>query len=215
MTITMYTISVVFCYCDQLMPECQTVALGGVGGPRALMLSYSVNASLCCVLARWWHSVAWAPSGAPGHAGARRGAAAAAQAPEPSGRRAALSLAGLALAAGAPSPSEASNGGALWSTDKFDGSFTDDKYPCEDCTRTINADGGFGNIRGRDSQGGDMWTGLIEYSNKDVVASIVYADEEKGEKKLKGTWFSKKGEKGIKWNDGSVWTKMDYKIAGG
>lgn len=182
---------------------------------RRLACTAAALAALCLAPCRW-SSAAWASPGAPGHSEPSRdaGAAAKAQAAEAAGRRAALSLAGLALAASKSSPAAAKSGGTLWSTDKFDGSYTDDRHPCEDCTRTINADGGFGNIRGRDSEkGGDAWTGFIEYSDKKIVASITYSEEsEKPEKKLTGTWFSKKGEKGIKWDDGSVWEKMDYKI---
>jgi len=118
----------------------------------------------------------------------------------------------LFTTAGPADNSEAMSGG-IWSTDKFDGSYTDDNFPCDGCARTINADGGFGNVYGRDTASGEQWNGFIEYDSKKVKMLLKYPEDSgMPDKTLTGTWFSKKGEKGIKWSDGGVWNKMEYKL---
>jgi len=96
--------------------------------------------------------------------------------------------------------------------DKFDGSFIDSKVQCgEPCVRNINAGGGFATIQGRDAPDQDQWDVFAEYQGKDIFVDFSSAG---GPKKLKGTWTGKLpgGGKGIKWADGNIWEKMEYKL---
>jgi len=99
---------------------------------------------------------------------------------------------------------------ALGVKDKFDGSFQDPaleaKCP-EGCERTINAEGGFALIRGRDRPDGKLWNVFATYDGKQMVADMTSRG---GPKKLTGKWVGK--EKTIEWEDGSVWEKMMFKI---
>lgn len=107
-----------------------------------------------------------------------------------------------------------------FSTEKWDGSFLDTSRDCKEngelgtpegtCLRNIDALGGYATILGKDSPKGDVWECLAEYDDKNIEVPF----KEKGGKKAKGKWFSNKKleVKGIEWEDGTVWEKMEYKI---
>eukprot|EP00438_Fugacium_kawagutii_P013499 Skav208892 [mRNA] locus=scaffold270:419380:428460:- [translate_table: standard] len=128
---------------------------------------------------------------------------------------------------------------SVFSTEKWDGSFLDTSKDCKEaeiigtpegtCLRNSNALGGYATIRGRDRRvvlvvvllllllvvvvdepGGDEWEVFSEYDDKEIRLPF----KERGGPKAVGKWFSnkKEGIKGIKWMDGTVWEKMDYKI---
>lgn len=158
---------------------------------RALVLAAAFGAAL--LLATEAASAAWVP--APTEQGPvlrRRWLSAA---------LAAASIASL----GAPENVEAVN-----AQDKFDGSFQDpaveSKCP-EGCERTINAQGGFALIEGRDRKNGKMWNLFATYDGKDISVDMTPRG---GPKKMMGKWNGK--EKSITWADGSVWEKMMFKI---
>lgn len=104
--------------------------------------------------------------------------------------------------------------------DKWDGSFLDTSRDCKEsvvlgtpegtCLRNSNALGGYATIRGRDTPGGDEWEVFSEYDGSEIVVPF----KERGGPKAVGKWFNnkKEGVKGVKWDDGTVWEKMDYKI---
>lgn len=170
------------------------------GRPRVALGLLGALAALLCR----WRSQAWAPSPLLGNDAPTRNPE------EVANRRGALALAGLAVAS---STGEAAQAAGFWSTSRWDGSYRDDEnYPCEQCTRTMSAEGGTGSVFGRDKQNGDQWEGFVAYSDKEITLEVKYDEEDEGSKKtFKGKWFSKDGEKGIKWNDGTVWIKQPYK----
>lgn len=111
-----------------------------------------------------------------------------------------------AAAAAAATVSFGSAAEAITLKSRFDGSYTDANYPCQDCYRNIDADGsGFGMISGKDSPTTDRWETLAQYSGKSIEVKF-------GDKKMKGTFVNKKGEKYIEWDNGMVWEKMEYKV---
>eukprot|EP00434_Breviolum_minutum_P017150 symbB.v1.2.015137.t1/scaffold1124.1/size136573/3 len=109
---------------------------------------------------------------------------------------------------------------SVFSTDKWDGSFLDTSKDCKEadelgtpegtCLRNSDALGGYATIRGRDVPGGEEWQVFSEYDGSEIRLPF----KEQGGPKAVGKWFSnkKEGIKGIKWEDGTVWEKMDYKI---
>lgn len=153
-------------------------------------------------------------SAEPGQPGALNdGAASAAWVPSPkaqgpvlrrrwvSAALAAASVAGL----GAPD-----NADAAKINDRFDGSYQDtalEKKCPEGCERTINAEGGFALIEGRDRASGKMWNLFATYDGKDIDVDMTPRG---GPKKMRGKWNGK--EKSITWADGSVWEKMMFKV---
>lgn len=78
------------------------------------------------------------------------------------------------------------------------------------CLRNIDAGGGYGTVFGRDSDGGDQWEVFVEYTGAEIEADFTRL----GGKKRKGKWFKdKKADmKGIKWDDGEIWEKQEYKF---
>ncbi|CAE7211017.1 unnamed protein product [Symbiodinium natans] len=106
-----------------------------------------------------------------------------------------------------------------FSTEKWDGSFLDTSRDCKEvelgtpegtCLRNIDALGGYATVLGKDSPTGDVWECLAEYDGNDIQVPF----KQKGGKKATGKWFSnrKLDIKGIEWDDGTVWEKMEYKI---
>eukprot|EP00440_Ansanella_granifera_P030052 gb/GFBE01032652.1/.p1 GENE.gb/GFBE01032652.1/~~gb/GFBE01032652.1/.p1 ORF type:complete len:211 (+),score=50.84 gb/GFBE01032652.1/:1-633(+) len=136
------------------------------------------------------------------------------------GRRLALLGSTALLLSGVGSkPAQAQS---FFSSERFDGSFTDDSKSCDEealgipkgsCMRTITCNGGFATIRGKDSPEGDMWEIFASYDGQNIEADFSKA-RKGGPKKLEGKWFSNKKleQKGIKWKDGTTWEKMEYKI---
>mmetsp|Transcript_27235 Transcript_27235/g.62787 ORF Transcript_27235/g.62787 Transcript_27235/m.62787 type:complete len:193 (-) Transcript_27235:97-675(-) len=131
------------------------------------------------------------------------------------GRRDAVLKGAAALAGGltvAPRDAHAN----YISSERFDGSYLQDGMEkCGDaCARTINANGGLGMVRGRDGQADLAWYVLAEYQDKSITLDLSPLG---GPKKYTGKWVKslpKSGEKGILWEDGKEWEKMEYKLTG-
>uniref|UniRef100_A0A7S4QAQ6 Uncharacterized protein n=1 Tax=Alexandrium monilatum TaxID=311494 RepID=A0A7S4QAQ6_9DINO len=122
------------------------------------------------------------------------------------GRRSLLAAVPGVLLASRASPSQAAG---FFSTDRFDGTYRDPNHPCDECLVNINAEGGFATITGKDGPEDEAWDLVATYAEKDIVADF---SPKGGPKKVKGKYFSKKGDKGIQWEDGQEWEKLEYKV---
>jgi len=131
------------------------------------------------------------------------------------GRRGAVLKAAASVAAGLTVASSDAHANYI-SVERFDGSYVQDGLEkCGDaCARTINANGGLGMVRGRDSSTDLAWYVLAEYQDKKITLDLSPLG---GPKKYTGKWVKslpKSGEKGILWEDGKEWEKMEYKLTG-
>ncbi|CAE8654291.1 unnamed protein product, partial [Polarella glacialis] len=118
------------------------------------------------------------------------------------GRRTAMLLGSVLLAGQASRPAQA----GFFSTDRFDGSFIDPTHLCgEACIRNINAEGGFATITGRENATANSWDIFAKYDGNNIEGQFLTGT-------MKGVYFNKKGDKGIRWADGVVWEKCEYKM---
>ncbi|CAE8709439.1 unnamed protein product, partial [Polarella glacialis] len=87
-----------------------------------------------------------------------------------------------------------------------DGSFIDPTHLCgEACIRNINAEGGFATITGRENATANSWDIFAKYDGNNIEGQFLTGT-------MKGVYFNKKGDKGIRWADGVVWEKCEYKM---
>mmetsp|Transcript_9293 Transcript_9293/g.20810 ORF Transcript_9293/g.20810 Transcript_9293/m.20810 type:complete len:202 (+) Transcript_9293:140-745(+) len=176
------------------------MAVCRVYGHKALRSTSPLASWLACtvvltVLANLGSPLSWVPFGS--NVGRRQGLL-----------QGAAAAVGLSAAA---SEAEATTG---INQERFDGSYLQSGLEdCgETCSRTINANGGLGMVRGRDSASEQQWFALAEYQDKTISLDLSPLG---GPKKYKGKWSKSlptSGEKGILWEDGKEWEKMEYKI---